>query len=159
MIIKNVCLDDIPSWILLSEEYDKYVKGSVSDLSLWYEGNDTLPSFDVYMKSKIQKNEAFMAINDNGECYGIIAISPLRNSITFFGIFHKHDFNTVGEILLEHAISKLDENASIRINELKSNSEHIQKSYTLLDKFGFNYLCDDLEHGVPVNCLERKSNN
>jgi len=153
--IKKVCLSDIPNWVLLSNEYDKYVKETVSDLTEWYEGSNTALSFDNYMKSKISKNEAFMAIDEKNECCGIIAISKKNNNITFFGVSHKHDFYSTGEYLLDYALSQLNQNISIKINELKSNAEQIQKTYALLNKYKFVYLCDVLENGVVVNCMER----
>ena len=157
MIIKNVCFSDISDWILLSKEYDKYVQETVSNLTEWYNGSDASISFDNYMKSKIRQNEAFMAANENGICCGIIAISKRSNNITFFGVSHKYDLYSTGELLLDYALSQLNTNISIRINEIKSNAEQIQKVYTILNKFDFVYLCDELENGVPVNCMERKA--
>jgi hypothetical protein len=154
--IRNVSVDDIPVWITLSKEYDNYVKEVVSDLTEWYEGNGTSSlSFDDYMKSKINKNEAFMAVDEYEKCCGIIAISQKTNNITFFGVFHEYDVLAAGAFLLQHAFSKLDTNKSILLNELKSNAEQIQKIYALLAKFNFVYKEDVLENGVPVNCMER----
>ena len=157
MKIKNVCISDIPKWILLSKEYDNYVRESVLDLTEWYEGSDTSVSFDSYMKSKIDKGEAFMAINESDDCCGIIAINKKTNNITFFGVSHKYDLESAGELLLRYALARLNTNINIRITELKSNAEQIRKAYNLLNRFGFVYLCDELENGVPVNCMERKA--
>lgn len=39
--IKPVIIEDIPLWIALSYEYDVYVSELVSDLTVWYEGDET----------------------------------------------------------------------------------------------------------------------
>jgi hypothetical protein len=156
MKIKIVNNSDIPSWIFLSKEYDKYVKEIVPDLTEWYEGNGTTSfSFDEYMRRKIDKNEAFMAINENDNCCGIIAISKTNNNITFFAISHKYDFITTGKLLFDYALSQLDANKNIKINEIKSDSEQMQKQYKLLSEYGFTYSHDDLENGVPVICMTK----
>jgi len=153
MQIKNVGFEDTYKWMLLSKEYDEYVRETTSDLTEWYEGGDTSFSFDEYMERRIRRNEAFMAVDERDECYGIIAISRDNNNITFFGTFHKYDTLSVGDFLIRYALSELDANKSIKINELKSNSRQIQKNYALLDKFGFIYQDEVLENGVPVNCM------
>ena len=150
MKIKIISEADIQEWILLSKEYDGYVQEIASDLTEWYDGNDTSLSFDNYMKAKINKSEAFMAIDDNG-CCGIIAISKTNNRITFFAISHKHDFNLVGEFILNYAIMQLNINRGITINVIKSNVAQIQKEHLLLKKFNFQLSHDDFENGVPVN--------
>ncbi|MCL2500226.1 MAG: ATP-binding protein [Defluviitaleaceae bacterium] len=158
MKIKNVTHDEIPQWESLSREYDGYVKELVPDLTLWYEGNETLPSFDVYMKRRIDNHEAFMATNDENDCLGIIAISKRNNNITFFAVSHKYDLDSVGGMLLQHGLAQLDKNTVVKINELDSNAEQITKVFALLDKFQFTYLHNEWEHGVPVKCLGRIPN-
>ena len=152
--IRSVCFPDIPAWILLSKEYDNYVLEIVPDLIEWYEGSNTLISFDKYMQTKINQKEAYMAINENDNCCGIIALSKTNNRITFFGVSHKYDFYLIGELLLAYALSQLNVNSNITINIIKSNAEQIQKEYTLLNKFNFIYLFDDIENGVPVKVME-----
>jgi len=156
MEIKTICLSDIPTWITLSKEYDKYVQKIVSDLTEWYEGNETSLSFEKYMKAKIDKNEAFMATDENEACCGAIAISKANNNITFFAISHKYDFYQVGNLLLEHALFVLNAETSIKTNIIKSNADQIQKQHTLFKKYGFVFLQDDLENGVPVSRIERR---
>ena len=154
--IKNVGFEDVPKWRLLSKEYDDYVREVTPDLTEWYEGNnDTSISFDAYMTAKISKNEAFMAMDERGECCGIIAISRKNNNITFFGTFHEYDVLSVGDFLIQYALSELDANRSIQMNELKINAKQIQEIYVLLDKFEFVYQGEVLENGVPVNCMVR----
>jgi hypothetical protein len=157
MEIKTICLSDIPAWIALSKEYDKYVKEIVPDLIEWYEGNETSLSYEKYMQAKISKNEAFMATDESGACCGIIAISRNNNNITFFGISHKSDFYQIGNLLLDHALPMLNTKAIIKTNIIKSNAGQIQKQHTLLSKYGFVFSHDDLENGVPVSCMERRT--
>lgn len=155
MKIKSVCLSDIPTWILLSKEYDCYVQEIVSDLTEWYDGSDTSLSFDKYMESKINQGEAFMAINESDDCCGIIAFSKTNNRITFFAVSHKYDFYSIGELLFDCVLSQLNKNTNIKINVIKSNAEQVQNERTLLSKYGFIYSSDDFENGVPVSCMER----
>jgi len=156
LLIKTIGLSGIPDWISLSKEYDKYVLEIAPDLTGWYDGGENSVSFEGYMLAKINKDEAFMAASEYGDCRGIVAISRTNNNITFFGISHNHDFHSTGDLLLRHALSQLDLDRSIKINILKSDAEHIQKEYRLLSEYGFAYISDGLEKGVPVKCMERK---
>ena len=155
MQIKTIGHEDSLTWMSLSKEYDDYVREASPDLTEWYDGNDVSPSFEDYRKSKISKKEALMAVNDDGDCCGIIAISRNNNNITFFGVFHKYDVMIVGDYLLSHAISELDASKIIKITEIKSQSEQIQKHNALFTKFGFTYQGDVMESGVSVKCMAR----
>ena len=154
--IKIVDHFDIPIWITLSKEYDKYVQEIVSDITEWYDGNETSLSFYDYMNSKINKKEAFMAVDENSNCCGIVSVSKTNNRITFFAVSHKCDFEKTGKFLLVHALSMLDKGERITANVIKSNAEQIRREYTLLLQHGFDYVFDGFENGVPVNCMETK---
>lgn len=156
MKVKVINTADIPAWISLSNEYDKYVRETVTDLSTWYNGDETAISFEKYMTAKINKNEAFMAIDNDNQCYGVIAISKGNNRITFFAVAHECDFNLVGDLLICHALKQLNCDDCITVNVIKSNAEHIQKEYVLLSKYNFEFSCEELENGVPVNCFCRR---
>ena len=157
MRIKTIDNSDIPVWVELSREYDRYILEIVPSLTEWYEGNGELSvSFDKYMESKIIKNEAFMVIGDDGGCCGIIAISVANSRITFFAISHKCDFMDAGDILLNHALSKMSVRSSITTNIVKSDAEPFQKQHALFKKYGFTFSHYGLENGVPVSCMERK---
>ena len=75
MKIRLVTEADITKWQTLSAEYDSYVKESVQDLSEWYCGNDNSPEFTSYMQSKILQKEAYIAVDSNDSCLGIISFS------------------------------------------------------------------------------------
>ena len=158
MRIKTVDYSDIPQWVELSKEYDCYILDIVPNLAEWYGGNgDTSISFDKYMDSKINKGEAFMAVSEDGDCCGIIAISIANNRITFFGVSHKYNFFEIGTLLLEYALTKLNDRSNITKNIVRSNAEPFKKEHELFSKYGFSFSHDDLENGVPVNCMERKA--
>jgi len=54
------------------------------------------------MNTKIAKKEAIMAIDSIGtNCLGIIAFSRTYNRITFFGVSHKANFNSVSKLLID----------------------------------------------------------
>jgi RimJ/RimL family protein N-acetyltransferase len=142
---------DIPKWMALSQEYDCYVRELVTDLTEWYDGNETSIAFGDYMDSKINKQEAFMAVDATDGCLGIIAVSKSNNRITFFAVSHKADFQTAGNELLKYALKSIDNSKPISINQITSTSPHIQKHRDLYNDFGFIYSCDSVENGVPVN--------
>lgn len=151
MKIKLVTNNDIPKWEYLSFEHDKYVKELVSDLSEWYEGNENSISFKNYMKSKINKKEAFMAVDDNNDCLGIIAFSYKNNYITFFGINSNSNIEIIGNKLFAHIFTLLDKNKPIYVNLMKSKSNWIKKYRELFINNGFTSFDDTIENGVPVN--------
>lgn len=68
----------------------------IENIDIFYKG------FDSYMKSKIKKNEAYMAIDDNlKQCMGIVAFSKTYNRITFLGVFKLFDFISVAAKLID----------------------------------------------------------
>ena len=150
ILIKPVTKDDIGTWWDLSREYDEYIKEMVSDLTHWYEGNETDTAFTDYMNAKIEKNEAFMAIEDK-ECLGIIAFSKTHNRITFFAVVHNKEFEPVGGILMDHAFDQLNTSFDISINVVKSTAEHVKKEREFVKKRGFEFANEELENGVPVD--------
>lgn len=155
LFLRPVQRTDIPIWCQLSHEYDPYVIELVSDLSHWYDGNESDTSFIAYMESKIKKEEAFMAVNTAGEPFGIIAFSRINNRITFIGVFHNRDFFNTGKVLLDYAMLQLDKKSPISINVIKSKAEHIKKEMQLIKQYGFQYSNDELENGVPVEKMIR----
>jgi len=155
MQIKLVNNIDIPKWLELSSEYDCYVKESVPNLTEWYEGNGDSPAFDTYMQSKINQQEAFMAVDSHGGCLGIIAISKKNNRITFFGVTHKANFQMVGHALFSHVFEFLDDSKSIYINEIISSSAWIKQHRELYLSLGFIFSCNSVENGVSVNTFKK----
>lgn len=91
------------------------------------------------MKAKIAKDEAFMAVDHEMTCLGIIAFSKTHIRITFFGVSHKANFNHAGKLLIDHALGQLDDKKKIIINVIKSNAHHIQS--------------EKIENGVPIEKL------
>lgn len=150
ILIKPVTKGDIGIWMELSREYDEYIKEMVSGLTHWYEGNETDMAFTDYMNAKIEKKEAFMAIDDK-ECLGIIAFSKTYNRITFFAVAHNKEFESVGDILMDHAFKQLDTSLDISINVIKSTAEHVRKEREFVKECGFVFSNEELENGVPVD--------
>ena len=151
MQIRLVTKNDISKWEYLSFEHDKYVKELVSDLSEWYNGNENSISFNKFMESKINKNEAFMAVDKNDNCLGLIAFSYKNNNITFFGINNNTNIEFVGNKLLSHILGLLNKNKSIYVNILKCKSNWINSYRELFINNGFILYGDTIENGVPVN--------
>ena len=154
--VRIVTSSDIPAWIALSREYDQYVMEIAQDLTEWYEGSKTSMSFKDYMNAKISQKEAFIAFDqEKQDCLGIIAISIKNNRITFFAISHSCNFAQVGEQLLLHGLNKLNTNAKITINIIKSEAKQIQNQRNLFKEYGFSKLSDGLENGVSVDVMVR----
>ena len=151
MKIRHVTNNDIKKWEYLSFEHDKYVNDLVSDLSEWYNGNENSISFNKFMESKTNKNEAFMAIDENDNCLGIIAFSYKNNNITFFGISSNTNIEIIGNKLLAYILNLLDKNNSIYVNLMKSKSNRINRYKELFINNGFTLYGDTIENGVPVN--------
>jgi len=155
MQIRIITEADIPQWQALSLEYDRYVEESVPDLSEWYGGNDYSPAFTFYMKAKITQQEAFMAVDCNDSCLGVIAFSKKNNRITFFAVSHHADFNIAANALFDCAFTHLNTSEVIYINEIISSSEWIKLHRQLYFKLGFMFYCNSIENGVPVKTLAK----
>ena len=160
MNIRNVTEYDIPKWKKLSHEYDEYVLELVSDLTEWYDGNGSEGSlsFDSYMDSKIKRKEAFIAVDNNDNCLGIIAFSYRRNYITFLGVSENMDVKNIGDKLLSHAFTLMENHKPIFINESDSKSDRIRQHIELLKENNFVQNGKTLENGVPVNIFVKSPN-
>ena len=55
MLIRLAASEDIPAWLALSREYDKYISELTDDMAQWYDG------FDAYVARKIAQREALIA--------------------------------------------------------------------------------------------------
>ena len=155
MQIRLITKVDIPQWRALSSEYDCYVKESVPDLSEWYGGNDYSPAFISYMHAKIAQQEAFMAVDRDDTCLGIIAFSKKNNRITFFAVSHHADFNVVANALFDCTFAHLDISKAIYINEIISSSDWMGLHKKLYLDLGFAFYWDSIENGVPVKTFEK----
>lgn len=154
IIIQKLSFDDCQIWLNLAHEADKIVQKLIPDINIFYEG------FDLYMNSKIQKNEAYMVVNDDSKkCMGIVAFSRTYNRITFLGVFELFDFIGVGSKLVDFALKQLDCSKPISANVLKGDIEPLQKERQLYETFGFiEYDNSIFEAGVPA-CMFRLSLN
>ncbi|MDF2505443.1 GNAT family N-acetyltransferase [Clostridium sp.] len=132
IIIHKLTLYDCRIWLNLAHESDKIVEMLIENIHTFYEG------FDSYMNAKIEKNEAYMAIDDNlKQCMGIVAFSKTNNRITFLGVFELFDFISVGSKLIDFALNQLDFSKPISANVLKGDIEPLLKERQLYEKFGF----------------------
>ena len=159
MTTKLVAEADIPQWQALSAEYDQYVKESVADISEWYNGSGGSQSFMSYMRAKILQQEAFMAIDCNNNCLGIIAFSKKHSRITFFAVSYGSDFFTVANALFRCAFDFIGSPDAIYINEIISSSEWIGFHRKLYHELGFVFLNNAEENGVPIRTLMLKPPN
>lgn len=150
MIIQKLTLDNRQIWLALAHESDKIVKMLIENIDIFYDG------FDSYMNTKIEKNEAYMAIDDNlKQCMGIVAFSKTYNRITFLGVFELFDFISVGSKLIDFALKQLDFSKPISANVLKGGIEPLLKERQLYETFGFvEYDNSIFEAGVPA-CMMR----
>ena len=155
IVIRKLSFEDCEIWISLARESDRTVIKLITNVDSFYEG------FDLYMKAKIQKNEAYMAVNDNYiQCMGIVAFSRTYNRITFIGVFESFDFISVGTRLVDFALKQLDCLKPISANVLKGNFLPLLEERQLYESFGFvEYDNSILEAGVPACMLKLYPNN
>ncbi len=145
---------DVALWWELSREFDAYVRELVGDLTQWYHGsgNGTDLAFAAYMKSKIAKKEAVMAVKDS-ECQGVIAFSRANNRITFFGVSHRADFAYVSRSLVDHALGQLNAEKPISVNVMQSSAEMMVQERRMFAEYGFVFCGEGTENGVPIDKL------
>ncbi len=148
--IRAVAAKDMPQWLSLSREYDRYVEALQPGLVKWYEGGEDSPSFESYMNAKIRQGEAYMAVDGEEKCLGIIAFSTRNNRISFFAVSHAERFDDVGARLLEKALKLLRADSPIRITVVKTYLGHLEKQRDIIKRYCFKYERDDLENGIPV---------
>ena len=149
-MIKALSEADIPLWLALAHEYDLYIQPLIADLMVFYYG------FDTYMLTKIQHQEAFMAVEraKPEQCGGIIAFSRTHNRITFFGVSGQYNVEDVGVFLLQHAFSQLDLSRYITVNTLKSDAGVFRREKKLFEEVGFIEQDETvLEAGIPAHLL------
>lgn len=149
-IIRKLTLNDCEIWLKLAYESNKIIQKLIPNSDVFYEG------FDLYMNAKIQKNEAYMVVNENlNQCMGIVAFSKTYNRITFLGAFELYDFMSVGSKLIHFALKQLDCSKHISANILKGNIQPLLKERQLYKTFGFvEYDNSVVEAGVPA-CMLR----
>lgn len=150
MLIRAVTLDDTQTWLNLSHEWDDIVSQLIPDISMFYEG------FDDYMVTKINQNEAFIAIHRlSGRCLGIVAFSKDNNRISYLGVSKNVDFQLIGSKLMEVAINQLDMTREISANVFKSDLAPVKQERTLYESYGFTERGTVLEVGIPA-CMMKK---
>lgn len=152
---RALTMEDLKVWGIFAHNYsDTTIRRLVSNTTIFYEG------FDTYMEAKINKNEAYMAVDGpSKECVGIISFSRNHNRITFFGVSEQVDFEYVGSKLIEICFEKLNCTKPISVNVLDGEFEPLLKEKKLFEKYGFseydNTIC---EAGVPATMMRYTPN-
>lgn len=147
MLIRWVTLEDIPKWLELSQQYDKYVLEAGYDLDAWYDyGN-----FNDYMIRKIENFNAIIAEDRmTKKCLGVLAFSKTHNRVTFFAVSHDTDFNEVAQKLYIVAFRQLDSSKDISVKMLKCNNG----IYASIKKFyidnGFTLESETVENNIDL---------
>ena len=79
MLITEVTQENIPQWLELAAEVEPLFQGSMVKNQKFHE----------YMNAKIEKREAFMALDREHDqaLMGIIGFSRTHNRITWFSVF------------------------------------------------------------------------
>jgi hypothetical protein len=154
-IIRKLTLNDCETWLKLAYESDKIIRKLIPNSDVFYEG------FDLYMDAKIQKNEAYMVVDENlNQCMGVVAFSKTYNRITFLGVFELHDFRSVGSKLIHFALKQLDCSKPISVNVLKGSIQPLLEERQLYEAFGFvEYNNSIVEAGVPACMFRLYPNN
>jgi 8-oxo-dGTP pyrophosphatase MutT (NUDIX family)/ribosomal protein S18 acetylase RimI-like enzyme len=144
MLIRYVIQSDLASWLNLADDVAPIFRAP--DMS-----RD--PEFLDYVKSKIAKNEALIAIDlATSSCMGIIGFSRTHNRITWFGVYEMHQGKGVGTKLLRTALDELDRSREITVETYREDYAPGLAARNVYKKFGFleieNGLYDKL--GNPI---------
>ena len=147
MKIKIGTKEVIPQWIELAREVEPIFQGSMAD-------NEDFKSF---MKNKIEKREAIVAIDENNsnELMGLITISHNKNSISWFAVFEIYRNQGVGSVLLEYGLNELNDKKEISVITFDENYIKGFASRRIYEKFGFEDYESIIEHGHPRTLMKR----
>lgn len=129
MLIRYAIQSDTAAWLNLADNVASVFRAP--DMS-----KD--PEFLDYMKSKISKNEALIAIDmATSSCMGIIGFSRTHNRITWFGVFDMHRGKGVGTKLLRTALDELDLSRDITVETYREDYEAGRAARAVYKKMGF----------------------
>ncbi|MBC8080729.1 MAG: GNAT family N-acetyltransferase [Gorillibacterium sp.] len=129
MLIRHVTFEDVRNWLELAADVAEVFRAP--DMA-----NDR--EFHEYMQAKINKYEAFMAVDYvSNRCMGIIGFSKNDNRITWFGVFEKHRNKGVGSKLLKCALNQLDWKKEITVETYSDDYMPGVPAKHVYRKFGF----------------------
>ena len=159
MNVRLITEEDLPMWEELSLELDCYVKEFYSGFSEWNAENRQYSTYRKYLESKIKQKEAYMAADIFDNCLGAIAFSKKRNYITFFGISQNANVQTIGDILLSHAIKLLDKDRNILTKLICCNLDLINQYIKLFKENGFRETGLLVKNGIPFKTFLKEKMN
>ncbi|GAB6109112.1 NUDIX hydrolase [Fusibacter bizertensis] len=144
MLIRYATTKDIPSWQLLAKD--------VADIFRAPHMPED-PEFLAYIESKIQKNEALVAIDlVTQNCMGVIGFSKENNRISWFGVFKQNIGKGIGSKLLKSTLDILDRTKEITVETFRDNygpgaaARHVYKKFGFIDQD--NTLYDNLGNEI-----------
>ncbi|MBN1411671.1 MAG: GNAT family N-acetyltransferase [Spirochaetales bacterium] len=149
MLIKAVNNKYIHQWLELAKELEPVFQAPMAGV----------PSFREFIQSKIENQEAFMAL-DRKEALslmGIIAFSRKSNRISWFGVFGKYRGKGAGSKLLECALSHLDFTRDIEVITFRENNPDSLPALAIYKKYGFEVVDENYLWEGQKRCLMRKS--
>lgn len=155
MLIRYVIQSDLAAWLNLADDVAPVFRAP--DMS-----KD--PEFLDYMKSKIAKNEALIAIDlATSSCMGIIGFSRAHNRITWFGVYAMHQGKGVGSKLLRTTLDELNRNKEISVETYREDYKPGLTARNVYKKFGFieveNDLYDKLGNPICKMILKQTDEN
>jgi len=129
MLIRYATIDDIPAWVMLAKHISPIFRSP---------NMSTDTEFLDYIHSKVNKNEAFIAVDiKTGNCKGIIGFSKTHNRITWFGVYEMYRKSGIGSHLLESALNELDRTKDITVETFREGYDLGEPARHLYLKFGF----------------------
>lgn len=151
MLIRWATMADLPAWRTLAHGYDVFWGPNMRDL--WYTG------FEPYMKRKIAKTEALVAMDRRSRaCLGIVAFSREHRRISFFAVDPAADHDPVAGRLLETALRQLDTCQEIEALLPQGNHPRLWTDREAFLRRGFQAARSDLVvDGRPMCKLRRQA--
>lgn len=140
--------DITPEWLEIAQEVESIFQGSMVD-------NE---EFHTFMRRKMEKNEVIIArdTENSNKLMGLIAISYKNNTISWFAVFKKYRGIGLGSILLEYAITELNNKNEIFVTTFREDYEDGKPARRLYQKFGFEDNDTNIvHHGQPRSLMRR----
>lgn len=147
MKIKIGSKEIIPQWIELAREVEPIFQDSMAE-------NE---KFRNFMRSKIEKKEAIIAIDENNTntLMGLITISRKNNRISWLAVFELYRNYGVGSALLEYALNELNKKKEISVITFDENYIEGFAARRLYEKFNFKDCESIVEHGQTRSLMKR----
>lgn len=145
IIVEPVTTALVPQWLMLAREMEPIFQGSMVS-------NE---DFHNFIRSKIEKKEAYAAFNETAsqDVMGIIAFSRSKNSISWLAVSEEYRQQGVGSELLKSAMAEMNRRKEITVITFRAGSSYAAASQALYTKFGFRVRDNNACHHGQPRCV------